>query len=66
MNDHIAREQKQQRQSDSDQSRTQSNDNGFCIKYLRYISLRCPDRAQDSNLLLPFQYTDVGDNPDHN
>ena len=51
---------------DSDQSGTQTNDNGFCIKYLRYISLRCPDRAQDSNLLLPFQYTDVGDNPDHN
>ena len=44
MNDHIAREQKQQRQSDSDQSRTQSNNEGLRIKHLRYIPLRCADR----------------------
>ena len=65
VNEHIARYEQQQGDYDSKQTCQQTNDECLRIEYLRNIFLGGTDCTQNTDFLLSFQYTDIGDNTNH-
>ena len=62
----VARNHQKQREPDADQSCTESDDEGFGIEDLRNIAFRSTDRAQDTDLCLTFQTTELCEDAEQN
>ena len=65
MDHRITWNQQQKRQTNSDQSRTKSDDKCLSIKDLRYISFGRTDGTEDTDFFFSLQYTDIRDDTDH-
>ena len=61
----VARNQNQQRQADADEASRQADDKGLGVEYLGNISFGRANGPENSDLLLPLQHADIGDNADH-